>query len=298
MGLPAKAMTIGLFGRWDQQRTERLTITGEQARYILNNHNPRNRRLNPVHVNRLARTLQDGHWKYNGETAIFDCNGHCKDGQHRFAACAQTDIPIDILVVFGVDPDVFDTIGRCKPRSLKDDLGLDGEVCLINIAATLRLIYSYVSGERSQAVTATEADSITLREYLRLHPEIRESSQAATNMAKKSGGYVPMTPRVTGAAHFLFGEKCNVTRDQFFESLRHGDGLMTGNPILSLRNRIFMDVSKSNGRVQRTENAFMQFNLIIRTWNAVRQHRTLTKLQVPYHVLKDRKVPDPLPEIL
>ncbi len=188
------SVTIGPLGRWDQFRLKRMTIAADQAKYLLENHMPLNQPLIPRHKQRLCKVLLDGHWKVNGETIIFDRNGHLKDGQHRLAACAETGISIDTAVAFGVEPDVFDTIGRCKPRSVIDDLGLDGEINVLSLASSLRLIYVYDSGERSQNVMKTSVDSITLREFLRGHPEIRSSASFAQSAGKSGWGISRSSP--------------------------------------------------------------------------------------------------------
>ncbi len=296
------SVTVGPLGRWDQIRTERMTITADQAAYILANHMPVNRPVIKGQRDKIIKVLQDGHWKFNGETIIFDREGHLKDGQHRLGACADTGISIDTLVVFGMEPDVFDTIGRCKPRDLKDDLGLEGEMDVFVLAACLRLIYAYESGERNRSLFSAANDSITLRAYLRDHPEIRKSAATAHQCNRDSGSYLPIAPRVVGACHYLFGLKDAGQRDKFFESLRSGIDLHDGDPILALRNRVFIDRSQASkvALIRRyIDTTYTQLNLVVRAWNAVRAGRKMAHINPGRSRVVKGKLTNPnIPEII
>ncbi len=295
------SVTVGPLGRWDQIRMERMTITADQAAYILTNHMPVNRQMIPGQRKRLCKVLQDGHWKFNGETIIFDREGHLKDGQHRLGACADTGIGIDTLVVFGMEPDVFDTIGRCKPRSLRDDLGLEGEIHVSVLASSLRLINNYEASVRSKAIFTITPDSITLRAYLRGHPAIRESALFAESSRRRCDGYIPMQPAIVGACHYLFGLKDSEARNKFFESLRTGASLEPGNPILALRNRIFVDrtVARNLPQTRRVpDSGFTQLVITVRAWNAVRKNRPLSVMVSHGRFQKSGKATIFLPEII
>ena len=304
MPVPRENTTqVGILGRWDQVRTVRMTITPEQAKYLLEHHMPKNRPRSPHRRAIIVRALKNGHWKFNGECIIFDRLGWLKNGQHRLSACVETGIALDTNVAFGVEPDVFDTIDRVKPRSLPDDLAVEGETGCLNLSATIKLIYGYVQGQRATSVMSTDADSQTCREFLAANPGIRGSAQYANGSTRKAPGlHIPIAPRVLGACHYLFGQKAPETRDRFFAALRTGEGLAHGDPVLTLRARVFIDYTKELSgnakRAPRGEGSFVHFIVMIRAWNAVRQGRKLTKLQIPYHEHNDKRVPDPLPEIV
>jgi hypothetical protein len=77
-------------------------------------------------VARYAREIAAGRWKPNGETIKFTMDGVLLDGQHRLAAVALAGVGIETTVVWGLDPDCFDTIDSGRPRSAADMLAIQG----------------------------------------------------------------------------------------------------------------------------------------------------------------------------
>jgi len=105
-------------------------------------------------------------------------------------------------------------------------------------------------------------------------------------------------PGIVGASHYLFGVKKSSARDRFFEALRTGEGLRAGDPVLALRNRFLIDKTKTELALIR-ETAYVQFDLMIRAWNATRQGRSLSRADSSHHRVRDgKKLPDRLPEII
>jgi hypothetical protein len=58
-------------------------------------------------VDKICRLLRAGHWRVNGESVVFDRNGHLVNGQHRLMAVSKTGISIQTVVVRGIDPKAF-----------------------------------------------------------------------------------------------------------------------------------------------------------------------------------------------
>lgn len=102
-------------------------ITPTLAQYILDNFNTQNRKPNPNHVSRIAISLVSDQWVMNGESLVFSDKGLLVDGQHRLMACAQTNLPIKSVVVFGVENQrAFNTHGQGMARSANQVLKMNG----------------------------------------------------------------------------------------------------------------------------------------------------------------------------
>jgi hypothetical protein len=87
-----------------------LQITPEMAARWLSR-NSKNRRLNPLAINRIAKEIKAGLFRERtGNTIIIDRDGNLQDGQHRLAAIVQTGISLRLWVLFGADPDDFQVI--------------------------------------------------------------------------------------------------------------------------------------------------------------------------------------------
>lgn len=91
------------------------------------NHNNLNRPLNDQHVKRIAGQIISGKWKFNGDTIKFSTKRNVLDGQHRLWAVMEAKVPVETLIVDGIDEDAFATIDTLrKPRSGADVLALKG----------------------------------------------------------------------------------------------------------------------------------------------------------------------------
>jgi len=114
------------------------TITPKEAEYILNTTNARNRNIRGNKVSEMVRDLHDGNWRFNGDAIRFDRDGNLLDGQHRLTACLESGIPIQTLVVKGLDSAVMSTIDTGTKRSAGDLFSLKGVAYPTQIAASCR----------------------------------------------------------------------------------------------------------------------------------------------------------------
>lgn len=103
-----------------------VTITPEEATHLLES-NGCNRPLNEAHVKRIAKQIEDGKWRFNGDTIKISSTNDILDGQHRLWAIIMSETPVQTIVVRGIEADAFATIDTLrKPRSGSDVLALVG----------------------------------------------------------------------------------------------------------------------------------------------------------------------------
>jgi hypothetical protein len=113
-----------------------VTITPELAQHYLE-HNQHNRPISDSHVRRIALQIKEGKWKFNGDTIKIAETGDVLDGQHRLWAIITSEIPVETIVVTGIEKDAFATIDTLrKPRSAADLVALKGQVRHRNVLAT------------------------------------------------------------------------------------------------------------------------------------------------------------------
>lgn len=118
-------------------------ITPEVAKQMLET-NISNRDLNPEAA--VVKAIENGEWELNGATIAFDEDGILIDGQHRLVACAKLGIPIDTLVVRGVEHSAQVTMDTGMPRRLRDYTKMRGYKNYTIVAScgqTLCIIDSY-----------------------------------------------------------------------------------------------------------------------------------------------------------
>ena len=101
-------------------------ITPDDATKLLEA-NQQNRPLRQPHVNRIAREMSAGRWKFNGDTIKIADTGDVLDGQHRLWAIIESRKPIDTIVVHGIKKEAFSTIDTIRQtRTGADVLALNG----------------------------------------------------------------------------------------------------------------------------------------------------------------------------
>ena len=100
------------------------TITPAMAEEYLK-HNDRNPRkaANRKQVESYARDMAAGKWFMNGEPIVFDANGDLKNGQHRLMAIVKANVPVDMYVIRGIDPD-YTTFDYGMLRRMSQELGV------------------------------------------------------------------------------------------------------------------------------------------------------------------------------
>lgn len=102
--------------------------------------NTMNRPVNPTHLRHVCRQMREGIWKSNGDSIRFAHTGELLDGQHRLIAICQTGASQEMIVIRGLDREVFNTIDSGKKRGANDVLSLSGYKNANNVASVARMI--------------------------------------------------------------------------------------------------------------------------------------------------------------
>jgi len=246
-------------------KAEIKTIYPHQAKQLLKL-NTRNRPLSPRHVNLLADEMRAGNWKLNGETITLS-DDVLLDGQHRLAACVLASTPFESFVIEGADSECFDTIDVGKKRTNGDTLCVKGEKNYVNLSSSLRVVnYYYSEIQSGQKDAYTQLTNIEVQQLLDWHPNIRKSVNRFVTPSCKS--LVPMSH--VCAFHYIFSLKDPKLADEFMDKLVTGNNLSENDPVAVLRNKLIvtrLNNTKITSKVLRA--------LLIKTWNAVRDGKTI-----------------------
>jgi len=246
-------------------KAELKTITPEIASKMLEA-NSSNRPLNEANVAALVKEMKGGRWKINGDMIRFSDSNIIIDGQHRLHAVVRSGITMQSWVMDGLPSDVFDTIDVGKRRSAGDTLGCRGEKNACRMAAALIMIDKYMTGrlEKSVQYSNTEVEGLLAK-----YPDVRESLKITLN------GKGLLLPSVFDSCHYLFSKKDPVMTEVFIERIFKGVGLHEGDPWYVLRERLLTN-SIANAKLSKA----FTMALCIKAWNAARQGKRITKLQL------------------
>lgn len=159
-----------------------VTYRGKQ--YVAEK-NKSNRPASVPNMRNLMKFFRSGRWALNGETLIFDENGHCCSAQHRAGAAFfhalenndQTQYPF--IVVRGVPTELIDSIDTGKSRDNKDILARHTDIFR---EAALRTIGGFkVTGSAVNTMRKTLAkEANTVCRYLWLRTDAKDIKASST----------------------------------------------------------------------------------------------------------------------
>jgi hypothetical protein len=235
-----------------------------------------------------ARDMRAGKWRRNGETVKIAWDDTIPDGQHRLYACMEAKVPFWCLVVTGVDPEDQDTIDIGIGRKFADQLAIKNEPNAVILASVTRWSLRWLHGVRSGTTGGGGTYKPTQQEmldFLALTPHLRD---AATFAARARQSFKSVRASVYGMAWILFNGTDPIAAQVFLDRVLDGAELPQGHPVLAFRARIWNSVENQE-RLSEQE----QLALMILAWNAWREDRELSRMQLPKGGLTPKNFPEP-----
>lgn len=232
--------------------------------------NKKNRPRRDALVRKYAHDITTGQWGINGATIVFNGDGRVLDGQHRLAAVEMAGVAAPMIVVRGVETNVFHTIDTGKPRSLGDVLDIRGEVQGARVASIVRWRYRidngcFVGGAKVPPLTHSGA-----LEFLGKHRELAKSAELVAGLELKKG---MIQPGLLGAYHSIFSLINQRDADTFVRRLADGEGLRKDSPIYVLRERLLSEATTRSGAT-RVSRPKVKAAMLIKAWNCYRAKET------------------------
>jgi len=199
----------------------RAWLSPETAQRLLSFHNANNRPIRPSKVKSLKEQHSAGKFVYNGETITFGTDGNIMNGQHRLAMLAESESPIEVLLVFGVPVDVFASIDTGAPRSAGDVLACDGYSYWNQKAAVMRYLHTYEAGSMG-AIGSLRMSNADFLDSLERYGDAKVERSIVV-----CAGFSRITrPSLAAALHYLFATVDDAAADEFIEIVK--DGILVG----------------------------------------------------------------------
>lgn len=226
--------------------------------------NTRNRPINQNHVARLSSMMAAGRWRLTGEAIVFSASGVLMDGQHRLHACIASGATIQSMVVRGTDEDAVNFIDATRqPRQGKDALALAGYSDGKGLSGAVRAVALHRVAE--QRGTPPQSSKVFMDNDEIVQAAAQE--QGLAEWARRVQGRPACTvlqPRARMAACFyLLEERGGDLAHQFFRAIVDGVGLDRGDPRLTVRNAMIMEVTKAA-----KHSPEWRIAVIVKAWNA------------------------------
>lgn len=235
---------------------EKVLMTPEMATELLDR-NKLNRPLKDHHVQRIARAIKAGRWRYNGDTIKIAINDDVLDGQHRLWAIIEAKKPVKTLIVRGIEPDAFSTIdtGRVL-RSAADTVALSGttrhrEV----ISAALKWLVRWQRGtlERYKA-PQNLVENYDIEEAYKAHPDITRAVDRAMALRRLT------TPSLMAFVYYVAASRDAPLAERMMDTLIDPGAVAVADPFFRLRCYFTADHHKRKEALMTIALAFKAIN--------------------------------------
>lgn len=229
-------------------------ITPDKAAKLLKL-NTHNRDLRAPRVKQLAGAIKRGEWHLNGDAIVLSGTGEetgvLYNGQHRLYAIIDAQTGVWMVVLYNVDAGAQETMDSGLTRSFGAKLKLRGEKFYNELAASLRLAWTYDTTASPEMRNANKPTDQQLFDYLSHNPSIREALANGQALRREFlspggswGGWVYLFRREVG----------DQLADTFVDRLISGAQLADREPIFVLRRLLLK---------QRTTTAERRFGSIL-----------------------------------
>lgn len=234
------------------------TITPKRAAMDLKNLYKGQRRLNKRTVEKYARDMECGDWRFTDAALAYGPSGEVIQGQRRLNACVLSGVPFTTIVVRNLPLEAYLKLDNGDKRSANDVLRSYGASSVSLRAAIARRVWlAEYTGEfrDTYAITPSVGEVVDTA----LNHEYIEQAIDETERLRK---VIRVIPSIAGCMWALCAPEAPGYTRWFFDRLRDGSGMKEGDPVLMLRNRIVSQAAKKDGLPQREWIA-----LFIKAWN-------------------------------
>lgn len=254
----------------NEPTAELVIVTPKLARHWLAR-NLCNRNIRTAIVEAYARDIAGGRWQVTGDAVKFANDGQLLDGQHRLTAIVKADQPVSMFVVKNLGVHVRDVLDSGVKRSAADSLKMAGyrNANLLQAAARLAL------ARRDGATTAGPGwcpaySNSEIEEFATNSPELLAAAEETAQVMRS----IDIAPSVIAVAWMEFSAISPDACREFFESLANNATRGAGDPRNTLLKRL-ASARRSGERM----GQLPQLSMLVRTWNAWRQERSLSVLK-------------------
>jgi hypothetical protein len=243
------------------------TISPDEARHILKYYNKSNRKPSNVVANKYASDMRNGRWRTSGETISFDRNGDLINGQHRLMGVAMADQPQDFVVVYGLEPEVFEVVDNGKTRSNADVLGMMNYQEPAMLSALVRNIIAYEKSgvfdptERSTSHNFEGVNQITKSQIISY---IEENPKVTSYIERYKKNQVVSAP-IAAFCYWLLCKKGKEQAEKYLDQIFLGYDLQPD----TIQSYLFNKFQRSRNAIQNKMSKTAMIANVILGWKRV-----------------------------
>jgi hypothetical protein len=133
-------------------QSERMTITPTIAMAWLESNHDRQRKVNKIRVENLAKIMADGRWGESNDDICFDVNNNLINGQHRLNAVIKSGATIESFVKFNMPSESMTYMDTNQARTNIQRLNMIGYDTTKAKTEVARFIAYLISRQTSQDI--------------------------------------------------------------------------------------------------------------------------------------------------
>jgi hypothetical protein len=229
-----------------------------------------NRPISDQHMLRIARQIISGKWRYNGDTIKISTSGDVLDGQHRLWAIVDANIPVETVIVYGIEREAFATIDTLRRlRSGGDTIALTGQHTYRNqIAAALGWLLRWERGViETYRMPGNRIENSDIEAAYAEHPGMERAVSAAMKAR------LVANPSITGFAYYVMSTKNSHIAETFINVLVDPVGVAVTHPFFMLR-AYFLE-----SKAKKIKDPIMSIALTFKAANMIIEGRDVANLR-------------------
>lgn len=235
---------------------EKVLLTPSDAAELLE-HNTENRPLSQQHVQRIARQIIDGKWKFNGDSIKVSESGDVLDGQHRCWAVLEAKQPVETIIVRGIKRDAFATIDTVrKSRSGGDTLALCGASLYRNVvAAALQWLLRWQRGVLTEyKIPQNKIENSDIELAHRDNPQMIQAVERAMKLRTLGN------PALIAFLYYVLSNRNSDLAERMISTLEDPSAVGVNDPFFRLRAYFTADHHKKKDPIVTIALAFKAIN--------------------------------------
>ena len=128
-----------------------IKITPYMAQYILDHLNNNNRKIVEGQIAAIRKSVVFNGWLWDGGAIVFTTEGNIIEFQHRLVVIVERGKTVEVVVVTGVDPEVFTQAAPAKNRTVTDAINKVDKSTTSDEVTVLRQLIKRRAGQDAQA---------------------------------------------------------------------------------------------------------------------------------------------------
>jgi hypothetical protein len=272
---------------------EVINMTPALAALIFTESNKRNRDWRHARSESLARQMQNGEWKLNGQGLQFYRDALLADGQHRTAACALAGVTVPISVFYGMERSAIITIDCGTRRNAADAMDLDGIENSKLIESLIKTANAYEVKAKVEGVKKLESNAEVL-EYCMIDMDRAKRAIAIGQISVKGISAPTLSESEAAKIAYIFikngwNETATAERLAFFQA---GQDENESSPMFRAATMINKSKAKKNSAEKLA--AMTQTGLIIRAFQLTEEGAKVVQSNAFRKITDGKELPSPV----